>query len=194
MTVQKLPDRIAAVVAPLKQFAEETEKWAPVEIATEVSVSEVPVSPIFSMPTTCCLPVIELKPSGLPCVKYATGAATWIGASRVSGTTLTESATVTGSLIESGTVKVVDPDMLPSVAVIVLEPAAIAVARPPDEEMVATDVLLEIHTTDAVRSCVVVSLYTPVAVNCSVLPAETIGFAGVTAMETSVGAGFVTVS
>ena len=158
VTVQKAPDGIAACVAPSKQLIDPPEKGAPVGIATEVRANEAPVAPMFSIPTVCWEPVVELKPSGLPCVKYATGAATWMGATSVSGTTLTESVTVTGSLIESGTVRVVDPETLPSVAVIVVEPAATAVASPPGEEIVATAVSLDVHVTDAVRSCVLLSL------------------------------------
>src|SRR5208282_6636110 len=50
----------------------------------------------------------------------------------------------------------------------------------------------ELHIAVLVRFCVLPSLYVPVAVNCCVVPAAIEGFAGVTAIETSVGA--VTVS
>ena len=58
------------------------------------------------------------------------------------------------------TVSVVDPDLLPDVAVIVVEPAAAAVASPLEPAallMVATPVLDEFQVTDAVRFCVVLS-------------------------------------
>ena len=58
------------------------------------------------------------------------------------------------------TVSVVDPDMLPDVAVIVVEPAATDVARPLEPAallMVATPVVNEFQVTDVVRSCVVLS-------------------------------------
>ncbi len=42
----------------------------------------------------------------------------------------------------------------------------------------------ELHSTDAVMSCVLVSLKVPVAVNCLVVPMAMLGFAGVTAIET----------
>jgi hypothetical protein len=55
-------------------------------------------------------------------------------------------------------VSVVDPEMLPDVALIVVEPAATAVARPldPVEELliVATLVLDDLQVTTAVRFCV----------------------------------------
>ena len=58
------------------------------------------------------------------------------------------------------TVRVVLPEMLPDVAVIVVEPAAIEVARPWESAallIVATLVDDEVHVTDAVKSCVVLS-------------------------------------
>ncbi len=66
------------------------------------------------------------------------------------------------------TVSVVDPEIAPDAAVIVVEPAAAGVARPfkPDALlMVATDVDAELHVAVAVRFCVDPSEYTPVAVN-----------------------------
>jgi hypothetical protein len=58
--------------------------------------------------------------------------------------------------------------------------------------MVATAVSEEAQTTEAVTSLVDWSVKVPVAKNCSVLLAEIVGFVGVTASDTSVGA--VTVS
>src|SRR5271167_5013755 len=81
--------------------------------------------------------------------------------------------------------------MAPLVALIVVLPAFNADANPP-LLMVAVVVLEDAHVTLAVRFCVELSLYVPVAVNCCVLPAATDGFTGVTAMDTSVAA--VTVS
>jgi hypothetical protein len=89
------------------------------------------------------------------------------------------------------TVSVVLPTMLPLVAEIVLVPTFSADARPP-LVIVAVAVVPEAHVTLAVRFCVELSLYVPVAVNCCVFPATTDGFTGVTAMDTSVAA--VTVS
>jgi len=58
------------------------------------------------------------------------------------------------------TVSVVDPDILPDVAVIVVEPAAAGVARPLEPAallMVATPPVNEPQVTVVVRSCVVLS-------------------------------------
>jgi hypothetical protein len=55
------------------------------------------------------------------------------------------------------TVRPVDPLIAPEVAVIVALPVATPVARPA-AVMVATPVLLELHVTDAVRFCVLLSL------------------------------------
>jgi hypothetical protein len=67
------------------------------------------------------------------------------------------------------TVRVVDPDMVPDVTVIVVVPAVTDVARPP-ALIVATPVLEEVQVDVKVRSCVVLSENVPVATNCSVVP------------------------
>ena len=86
------------------------------------------------------------------------------------------------------TVRTVVPEMLPDVALIVVVPAVAAVAFPP-VAMVETDALDELHVTKAVMSLVLVSEKVPVAVNCWVVPAAMLGFAGVTAIDTSEGGG-----
>ena len=58
--------------------------------------------------------------------------------------------------------------------------------------IVATVVVAEPTSPLAVRFCVLLSLYVPVAVNCCVGPLAIDGFAGVTAIDCSVAA--VTVS
>jgi hypothetical protein len=62
------------------------------------------------------------------------------------------------------TVRVVDPDLPPNVAVIVVEPAATVLANP-DALIVATPVFDESQPTEAVKFCVVLSEYIPVATN-----------------------------
>jgi hypothetical protein len=87
------------------------------------------------------------------------------------------------------TVSVVDPDIPPDVAVIVVEPAVAEVASPLDPAallMAATAAADEFQVTSVVRSCVVLSEYVPVAVNCCVVPFTMLGLVGVTAMDTSV--------
>ena len=89
------------------------------------------------------------------------------------------------------TVSNVLPEMAPEVAVMVEVPAATPVARPP-LAIVAAAVFDEVQVTELVMFAVVELLYVPVAVNCWVKPATSDGAAGVTAIETRVGA--VTVS
>ena len=67
------------------------------------------------------------------------------------------------------TVSEVEPEMLSEVAVIVVDPAAIPVANPLEPAVsliVAMEVSDELHTTEAVMSCVVLSVKVPIAVNC----------------------------
>ena len=93
------------------------------------------------------------------------------------------------------TVSVAVPETLPDVAVIVVEPAATAVANPLEPAallMLATDAVDEFQVTDVVRFCVELSEYVPVAVNCCDAPCAMVGLAGVIARDTSVAA--VTVS
>jgi hypothetical protein len=93
------------------------------------------------------------------------------------------------------TVSVVEPAMLPRVAVIVVAPVATDVASPWEPAsllIVAAFVFEEFHMTDAVRSCVVWSEKVPVAVNCRLVPFATFGFVGVTATDTNIAG--VTVS
>ena len=95
------------------------------------------------------------------------------------------------------TLREVEPAMaVPgSVAVTVVVPTATLVARPSVPAAlltVATDGLVELHVTDAVRSWLEPSLNVPVAVNGCVVPSPIEGSAGVTSMEVSTGG--VTVS
>jgi len=94
------------------------------------------------------------------------------------------------------TVSVVEPEMLPEVAVIVVDPVAPDVASPCEPAVlliVAAPVLEELQMTEAVRSCVVVSEKVPVAVNCWVVPLAMPGLVGVRAMDASVAAEMVIV-
>ena len=95
------------------------------------------------------------------------------------------------------TVSVVDPDILPDVAVIVVVPAAAGVASPlvlePAELlMAATPAADEFQIASIVRSWVVLSENVPVAVNCFVVPSAILGLAGVIASETSIACVTVT--
>jgi hypothetical protein len=87
------------------------------------------------------------------------------------------------------TVSVVLPKIVPEVAVIVVGPAATAVARPLEPTAlltVATVVDEELQTADAVRSWNELSEKIPVAVNCCEVPAAMLGFVGATWIDTSV--------
>src|SRR5581483_9030017 len=63
------------------------------------------------------------------------------------------------------TVRLVEPVTDPRLAEIVPVPAVMLATNPP-AETVATPVLLELQTTYAVRSRVLLSLNVPIAVNC----------------------------
>ena len=63
--------------------------------------------------------------------------------------------------VAGATVKLVDPTIVPSVAVIVTAPCAVAVARPfePDALLIEATVMSEeFQVTDAVTSCVELSV------------------------------------
>ncbi len=91
------------------------------------------------------------------------------------------------------TVSVVEPDMLPDDALIVVVPAA-TVAAKPELFIVAMPVFDELQVTAVVRFCVVLSENVPVAANCLVVPLAMLGLDGVTAMDTSVAGVTVSVS
>ena len=87
------------------------------------------------------------------------------------------------------TVSVVLPDFPPSVAVIVIDPAAIDVAKPlmPAALLTAaTAVSDDCQVTDPVRSWFEPSEYIPVAVNCLEVPSAMPGSIGETWIEVSV--------
>jgi hypothetical protein len=90
------------------------------------------------------------------------------------------------------TVRVVLPERLPEVAVMVAEPAATPVARPL-LFTVAADVLDEFQVTWVVISWLVPSEYVPEAANCLVFPAAMLGLGGVRDMEDKVAEGTVRV-
>lgn len=99
--------------------------------------------------------------------------------------------TVIETSVTAVTVSVVMPEIEPDAALIVVEPAAIDVARP-EPLIAATDVFEELQVTEAVMSWFVLSEKMPVAVNCLDVPATMLGLVGDTPIETSVAG--VTVS
>ncbi len=86
------------------------------------------------------------------------------------------------------TVSMVTPATFPDAAVIVVAPVETEVASPLKPAVlliVATDADVELHVTDPVTFCVVLSEKVPVAVNCCVVPRVILGLVGVTEMDTS---------
>lgn len=86
------------------------------------------------------------------------------------------------------TISVVELEMLPEAALMVVVPTPREVASPFEPAallIVATPVAEEFHVTDEVRFCVELSENVPVAVNCLVLPRAMLGFTGVTARDVS---------
>jgi hypothetical protein len=87
------------------------------------------------------------------------------------------------------TVKPVEPETVPNVAVMVTAPWLSELASPlePDALLIeTTPVLEELQVTAVVSGCVELSVYVPVAANSRPVPFAMLGFAGITAMETSV--------
>jgi len=89
------------------------------------------------------------------------------------------------------TVSPVEPVIVPKAAFIVVLPLATLEASPV-ALIVAAAGVEDVQTTDAVMSCVLLSLKVPVAVNCFVVSMAMVELAGVTTKETKVAA--VTVS
>ncbi len=81
------------------------------------------------------------------------------------------------------TVSVVEADRLPDVAVIVVEPVANALEKPLEPAALLMDATLvadELHVMEAVKFCVELSEYVPIAVNCWDVPLAMLWLAGVT--------------
>ena len=81
------------------------------------------------------------------------------------------------------TVNPVEPVVVPKIAEMLVVPLATLVARPA-LLIAATAAFEELHMTDAVMSCVLLSLKVPVATNCFEAPTGMLEFAGVIAIET----------
>ena len=83
------------------------------------------------------------------------------------------------------TLRVVEPEVRPELAVIVVVPAAREVALPATS-IAATELLEEVQATADVRSCVLLSVKVPMAVNCWDVPLAMLELVGVTATDRSV--------
>jgi len=99
--------------------------------------------------------------------------------------------------VTAPTVTTVSPLTESEVAVIVIDPSVIPVAKPCDPAALlieATFVAEELHVTEVVRSCVLASVYVPVALNCCVAPSAMFVASGFTVIETSDAASTVSVT
>jgi hypothetical protein len=89
-----------------------------------------------------------------------------------------------GKLAYCTTVRVVDPLMEFMIAVMVVVPT-LALEATPLGPMVATVGAEEVHVTEPLMTCVVLSPKVPVAVNGNVWPSNRLGVDGMTVMDTS---------
>src|SRR5438309_2553872 len=85
------------------------------------------------------------------------------------------------------TVRTLEPVTVPEVALIVVVPIPVLVARPA-LSTVAVEVMADDHATVALRSWVLPSVNVPVAVNCCFVPSAIEGLAGITAIDASTAA------
>jgi len=85
------------------------------------------------------------------------------------------------------TVRTLEPVTVPEVALIVVVPIPVLVARPA-LSTVAVEVMADDHATVALRSWVLPSVNVPVAVNCCLVPSAIEGLAGITAIDASTAA------
>ena len=90
------------------------------------------------------------------------------------------------------TASVVELEIVPDAAVIVVVPMAMLIASPV-ALIVATLVSDDVHVADALRSCVLPSVYVPTATYCCEVPRGMDVAIGVTSMDTSVAGPTVSV-
>src|SRR6185369_13706118 len=167
----------------------------PVIVMLAGGVAPVPVPVAFRVPSMAIVPtmlqvapeVLAATPVTLDPFPKRFGVAF---SSRPSVGVTSESTAANVPVFGGGkTVRTVEPEMAPDVAMMVVVPAARAVALPFVPAallMVAMAVSEELQVTAVVKSCVLLSEYVPVAVNCWNLPMAMLGFAGVTAMDCKV--------
>jgi len=132
---------------------------------------------------------LSVMSSMLPSVKVPVAAN---GCVPPSGTDGIAGVTAIVTKVAAVTVRLVEPTIAPDVARIVVIPVAWLVASPA-VLTVATDVSDEVQPTDAVRFCVLPSVYVAVAAYCCVVPSGIDVSTGVTAIETSAAGSTVAV-
>jgi hypothetical protein len=168
---------------------------APVMLPTVAEIVEVPVPTVVATPVLLIVATVAVADAHTAllstCVELSLNVPVAVnccvaplGIDGFAGVTAIDTS------VAGVTVSSVAPVMLPLVAEIVEVPTPTAVASPV-ALMVATPGVAEAHTA-LLSTCVELSLNVPVAVNCCVAPLGIDGFAGVTAIDTSVAG--VTVS
>jgi hypothetical protein len=164
-----LPDKAVMVVVPARDEVTNPLEPAMLLIVATVVSEELHVTEVVR---SCFVP-FEYVPVAVSCLVFPESMPGFTGV-------ISRDAIVSGV-----TVKVVEPEMLPDEALMVVLPVATAVANPV-LSIVAKVEGEEAQPTDVVMFRVVLSEYVPVAVNCSVVPRGMLGLAGVTAIEISV--------
>ena len=137
------------------------------------------------VPVRSCVEAFVYVPMAVNCVDKPSGVEGTAGVTAIE----TRRAAVTVSVVEP------EVPLAGSVALITVDPTVSAVVSPAEPaafEMLAVGGTEDCQLTVAVRSCVVLSVYVPVAANWCVRPTGSDGVAGVTAIDTSCAA--VTVS
>ncbi len=131
-----------------------------------------------TVPVMFCVEPSENVPVAVNCCKVPSGRDAFTG------------VTAMELRVAFVTVKIAPAETLPAVAVIVDVPEARPFASPiaPLTLMLATDGLDEVHWTDDVRFCVLLSVNVPVTPNCVVVPGAMETVRGATASDTSAGA------
>jgi hypothetical protein len=168
-----LPDIAVIVVKPAATEVTKPLEPAALLIAATAAVDEDQVTAVVKF----CVVLSEYVPVAVNCCIVPLRMLGLIG------------VTAMETSIAGVTVRVVDPDILPDIAVIIVEPAATDTAKPLEPAallIAATAAADEFQVTAVVKFCVVLSEYVPVAVNCWVVPSAMLGLVGVTAMDTSV--------
>jgi hypothetical protein len=168
-----LPDIAVIVVKPAARDVAKPLEPAALLIAAIAAVDEYQVTAVVKF----CVVLSEYVPVAVNCCVVPLRMLGFVG------------VTAMDTSVAEVTVSVVDPDLPPDIALIVVEPAVAEVASPLDPAellMAATAAVDEYQVTAVVRSCVVLSENVPVALNCCVVPLTMLGLVGVTAMDTSV--------
>lgn len=166
-----IPDRVAVILAfPLLNVVLANPGNPTVLMVATVTSEEFHTTEVVR---SCALPSVKWPVAKNCCSRPATTVAE-------TGVTTMDSST-TGV-----TVSVVEAEMVPDVAFMVVEPTPCDVASPfipPALLILATVVAEEFQVTDDVRFCVVASENVPVAMNCFVLPRAMLWLTGVTVRD-----------